>query len=392
MQIGCRLPLEHLAHSVPHSECYADDKSCAECYTHSKPHAVRGISRLCYHSDIANLKLAASGRKRCEHGTLERQLSIEFAASASRVASVALMPLCAILAHARMLEALKFQLFRWHALCSTGCMIEKGSIAALAHAALADALEGGADFPRITLKRAKELAGSALGHASKMPCATYGISALECHVGGKLAKIPGSICSTCYANPELSANYAYPSVITSHARRLEAIERDPFEWAHGMVELIRREESSANYDGAYFRWHDSGDVQSLEHLSAIVLVCRATPSVRHWLPTKEFGIVRTYLQLFGAFPSNLTVRISAPMIGQPLPESLRKLGLVWSVNHYAGESVPDGAEICSAYADEKGAACNDCRACWDSPRPVSYPVHVAGRKIASASSQMELTL
>lgn len=269
------------------------------------------------------------------------------------------------------------------------------NLATLAAAAADVALATGpACWDRMTVKAAVALTGTPLGHAGKMPCATYGISALKCKTGGKLAKVAGSICSTCYANPELSATYAYPSVIAGHAKRLAAILADPFAWAQGMAELITRE---AN---AYFRWHDSGDVQSLEHLRAIAWVAEATPHVRHWLPTKEFGTVRRYLTIFGRFPANLTVRLSAPMIGEALPESLRALGLQWSVAHYHGEALPDaehGAESCHAYENPQGSGCGDCRACWDAPRPVSYPVHVAGRKVkspeaeaAAAAAQSEL--
>ena len=38
---------------------------------------------------------------------------------------------------------------------------------------------------------------------------------------------------------------------------------------------------------------DSGDLQSLEMLEAIAEVARQTPEVKHWLPTKEYGIYPT---------------------------------------------------------------------------------------------------
>ena len=37
----------------------------------------------------------------------------------------------------------------------------------------------------------------------------------------------------------------------------------------------------------YFRWHDSGDVQDLDHLRRIYEVCKLTPDVQHWMPTRE---------------------------------------------------------------------------------------------------------
>ena len=46
---------------------------------------------------------------------------------------------------------------------------------------------------------AKQIVGSDLGHASKMPTKTWGISAKDCITGSKLSKILGSICAKCFA-------------------------------------------------------------------------------------------------------------------------------------------------------------------------------------------------
>ena len=52
-------------------------------------------------------------------------------------------------------------------------------------------------------------------------------------------------------------------------------------WAEVMAFLI--EQNSCGY----FRWHDSGDLQGQQHLDQIIEVCRLTPDVKHWLPTRE---------------------------------------------------------------------------------------------------------
>jgi hypothetical protein len=78
-----------------------------------------------------------------------------------------------------------------------------------------------------------------------------------------------------------------------------------------MVHLINSRKSK------FFRWHDSGDVQDLEHLKKIVKVCERTPSVSHWMPTREVGILKEYKKT-GALPANLVVRVSATMVnGMP---------------------------------------------------------------------------
>jgi len=63
----------------------------------------------------------------------------------------------------------------------------------------------------------------------------------------------------------------------------------------------------------YFRWHDSGDLQSVEHFRLICDIARATPNTTHWLPTKEPRYVK------GDVPANLIVRVSAPHIDQAAP-------------------------------------------------------------------------
>ena len=123
-------------------------------------------------------------------------------------------------------------------------------------------------------------------------------------------------------------------------RRLKAI-RDPL-WTWAMVTIINSKKPDV------FRWHDSGDVQDLDHLNKIYEVCRLTPSKRHWLPTREAWI-KPHLS---RCPKNLVIRFSAPMVNQRAPES-------WP---HASEVVDQGATCPAA---KQGNECRDCRACWD---------------------------
>ncbi len=82
------------------------------------------------------------------------------------------------------------------------------------------------------IKNAKLIAGS-LGRPSKMPGLSYGISALSCNVGAKLAKIAGSVCNGCYA---LKANYSYPSVRKAHLQRYNGLTS--ISWVDSMVTCI----------------------------------------------------------------------------------------------------------------------------------------------------------
>lgn len=207
-----------------------------------------------------------------------------------------------------------------------------------------------------TLRDATAIAGT-LGKPSKMPGMSYGISAKLCNVGAKLAKIAGSVCHGCYA---LKANYSYPSVMKAHIKRADSLYADG--WVNAMVLQITKSKTE------YFRWHDSGDLQSLQHLLNIVAVAEALPNVQFWLPTREKKIVNTYIDTFGAVPANLIVRVSAAMIDADAPMGFTNTS---TVHDKRTEVV--GFE-CKAYLNNN--KCGDCRACWNRDvANVSYRKH-----------------
>ena len=203
----------------------------------------------------------------------------------------------------------------------------------------------------MTLKLARSLVGS-LGKPSKMPGLSYGISAHGCITGAKLAKIEGTVCFGCYA---LKANYAYPSVQKAHAKRGASLEHP--DWVPAMVVQIKASKTE------HFRWHDSGDLQSFQHLLNIVSVAEKCPGVLFWLPTKEKRFVNMFLEL-GAFPDNLIVRVSGAMIDGDAPDYENTSTVVTD---------PDKA-TCRAFENKN--KCGDCRKCWDkSTANVSYLKH-----------------
>jgi hypothetical protein len=205
---------------------------------------------------------------------------------------------------------------------------------------------------RWTVALAESIAGR-LGKPSKLPGRAYGLSAALCNIGQKLAAIPGSVCHDCYA---MRDNYTYPDVKKGHARRAAGLSS--VSWRDAMVRLIRRS------DDPHFRWHDSGDLQSFQHLLDIVWIAEQLPKFRFWLPTREKKLVIQYQTVFGQFPQNLIVRLSAAMIDAPPPA-------------YAGNTstvVTTTAYTCPA-PDQQGK-CQDCRACWNPDvKNVAYLKH-----------------
>lgn len=206
-------------------------------------------------------------------------------------------------------------------------------------------------------KREAKLICHTLSNTSKMPCKSYSLPAVTaCNVGGKLAKIPGSVCSGCYA---AKGCYQWNSTQNAMAKRLAAIQHN--EWVDAMATMIGNDK--------FFRWHDSGDIQSLTHLRKIVQVCNRTPNTAHWLPTKEKATVSAYLRIYGAFPENLTVRVSGAMIDGKPPAV--PAGINTSTVHANND--PHGM-ACNAPANN--GECGECRACWDKTvSNVSYLKH-----------------
>lgn len=207
-----------------------------------------------------------------------------------------------------------------------------------------------------TIKFYENIAGS-LSEPSKMPGFGYGLPALvSCNTGSKLAKVEGTVCSTCYA---CRGHYTFTPVRQAQMKRLKSITNPS--WVEAMVRMIGSKRSK------YFRWHDSGDLVSAEHLRKICEIAVRLPDYLFWLPTQEHVLISKYRQQHGDFPSNLIVRLSAPKIdGRPVSSDL-------CTSSVHKNQAPYGHE-CPAH--KQSNKCGDCRACWDkSVKNVSYKAH-----------------
>lgn len=205
-----------------------------------------------------------------------------------------------------------------------------------------------------------------LSTPGKMPCHSYGLPAAECNVGSKLRSVDGSVCEDCYA---LKGSYQmYPKVIPAQYRRLASLT-DP-KWTDAMVTLIGWKERHTRC----FRWHDSGDIQSVEHLARIAEVCERLPWVAFWIPTRETAAIRSYRDEFGPLPANLNVRESAALKGHFQSPERAIGGRTFSAVALKGQPLPDHVTACAAPSQD--GFCRDCRACWDPAVPVvAYKLH-----------------
>jgi hypothetical protein len=186
-----------------------------------------------------------------------------------------------------------------------------------------------------------------LSEPKKMPCHTFSTPATACITGRKLAEIAGSVCFDCYA---MKGNYRFKNVIAHRENNLRSLD-DLEAWKAGMIKAIRSNDSTG-----YFRWHDSGDIQSAAHLMAIMDIAEAMPDIKFWIPTKEKGILAKVIRS-RPMPDNLTVRLSMPMLDMAPAGS-------WPITStvITKAGTIDGVE-CKAPSNQ--GKCGTCRACWD---------------------------
>jgi hypothetical protein len=167
-------------------------------------------------------------------------------------------------------------------------------------------------------------------------------------------------CSGCYAT---TGNYRFSNVKAPRLHNQEDWKREA--WVSEMILALE--------NSRYFRWLDSGDLYSLQLAEKVLEVMKATPWVKHWLPTRmmKFPKFREVLGQMQALP-NVMVRFSSDSVtGEFTPE-------------HGSTIIPDAtlapaeAFVCRAY--EHDGRCNGCRACYDKAVPlIAYVAH--GKKM-----------
>ena len=199
-------------------------------------------------------------------------------------------------------------------------------------------------------KEATQITGG-LSKPSKMPGPSMNLPAVACITGAKLVDVLNSTCSGCYA---LKGRYRFQNVKDAMNRRLAKLH-DP-RWIEAMTTLVTGQ--------PVFRWHDSGDVQSVQHLKNIFEVCQRTPRTRHWLPTREARFLR--LMDPAVVPKNLKIVLSDHMNDQATSPTW------WPYT----SGVTTAHERVTCPASKQGNKCLDCRKCWDrSVKRVIYGKH-----------------
>lgn len=181
------------------------------------------------------------------------------------------------------------------------------------------------------------------------------------------------VCQSCYATKGM---YRFPVVKAARQTNKEDYMED--DWVQRMVAEVSK------YD--YFRWFDSGDVETSILADKIRKVIIDTPEVNHWLPTRsdkipEIAVVMNFRNLSAPYFSttminlpNLALRPSADHIGLNNDERP-------GVNSYViepkdiFECAKQGIYLCPVTAPgSTQKSCDDCTMCY-TDAPVAYMVH-----------------
>jgi len=218
--------------------------------------------------------------------------------------------------------------------------------------------------PIKTLKEAKEIVGG-WTVTSKMPTISWSTPAQACKTGSKLRLIENTVCSDCYAMKGNYVRYA-KNVLPALYRRLDSLSNP--RWVEAMIFIMKHQKSVVT--SGLFRWHDSGDIQNIEHLDKIVKIAIATPEVKHWLPTKESNLIVSYRKqwlsgLRDPLPKNLVIRLSGTFVDGKAPTT-----------YSHSSTVVSNKDVATCRAFDNDGKCGDCRQCWDSTvKNVSYANH-----------------
>ena len=209
-----------------------------------------------------------------------------------------------------------------------------------------------------------------LSGTSKMPCKSWSLPAWEtCPSARSENGKPVDACAHCYA---LQGAYQWKEATELRAYNLENWKLNT--WIEDMVVLITKEGKRNKKN--LFRWFDSGDIYCLDLALKIEQVIKATPNIRHWIPTRQYKDkkVKPVLDRINQLP-NAVARFSSDSVKGVILDSVYNSTITQNANDIKSSK---GVSICGAY--KRKGKCESCSACWDKRiNTIVYPLH--GNKV-----------
>jgi hypothetical protein len=210
-------------------------------------------------------------------------------------------------------------------------------------------------------------------HTSKLNCASFGLPAgKSCPRGSELSKCPGSVCSMCYASEDAIGRYQTGVVQVCQAARFAFSKTDDF------VPTVIRELASSR--ATRFRWHDSGDIYSLDYGRKLVEIAKALPRITFWTPTHQPATAKALLDE-GA-PDNFLLRVSADYLDLPaddVPAGALACAVATTLERAKELGMPCPATF--HLPGHENGECGSCTACFS--RKVGctvYKLHATKRR------------
>ena len=209
-----------------------------------------------------------------------------------------------------------------------------------------------------------------LSRTSKLGCFSWSLQALETCQGsiGKDGELV-EVCQGCYATQGF---YHMPDAISLRKNNKDDWQTD--DWVARMVKALSKQKK--------FRWFDSGDIYSVDLAWKIYDVCRQTPHVKHWLPTRMHKFDK-YSNVLGALDClpNVVVRLSADNVEEQI-EGQHTSMVIKTHEHRRG------VHVCPSSL--QAGKCDTCTACWNKDvKVVAYVAH--SRKMAKVFQIKEIS-
>jgi hypothetical protein len=208
-----------------------------------------------------------------------------------------------------------------------------------------------------------------LSRTSKLGCYSWSLQALETCQGsigddGELVEV----CKGCYATQGF---YHMPDAIKLRKNNKDDWQTE--DWEARMVKALKRQSK--------FRWLDSGDLYSILLAWKIYNVCKQTPHVMHWLPTRMYKFAK-YAEVLEALQSlpNVVVRFSADNVEEQIEG--KNTSMVIKTHEHR-----QGVHVCPSSL--QAGKCDTCTACWNKDvKVVAYVAH--SRKMAKVIQIKEM--